>query len=269
VAVVDFIKFYIVLVFIPIAAVAVPALFTWARDFNASARRMRRLDELSKVVSFWDSWMKTTATLVPTEGRRVEKTESFIITVINLARHDLADAGGEALTICKWGEYEELGKYKLDFAAFQKFRAGLPWYRRAFLLYRAPNRSASIPKTSFHLMLLWLAFLDLFEALGGRIGSPSLRAWEPWGISGLDAFAVAHPVLFQVGNWAFQVCIALFVRWEATSLEKKRRFYVRDRFWKRLGFAEEDGTPVKVEEQARPAASGADVSAGHIVQSGK
>jgi hypothetical protein len=268
VAVVDFIKLYIVLVFIPVAAVAVPALLTWARDFNASARRIRRLDELIKVVSFWDGWMKTTATLVPTEGRRIEKTESYISTVINLARHDLADAGGEALAICKWGQYEELGKYELDFAAFQKFRAGLPWYRRAFLLYRTPNRRVRIPKTLFYMTLLLLP-LNLFVSLGGHIVPSGLRSLEPWPFPGLHAFAAAHPVLSAVFDWAYLVGFALFNRREAIKFENDRRCYVQDRFWKRLGFTEEDGAPAKAREQESPAASGADVSAGHVAQSGK
>jgi hypothetical protein len=213
VAVVDFIKLYIVLVFIPVAAVAVPALFTWARDFNATARRMRRLDELSKVVSFWDSWMKTTATLVPAEGERIEKTESLIRMLVNFARRDLVDAGYEALEICKWGEYEELWKYKLDFAGFQKFRAGLPWYRRVFLLYKAPNRFARIPKAMFH-MELSLTLLVLYDTFGGRIVPSILRGWEPWPIRGADAFKIAHPVLGQVVLWAYFVGLVLFMRWE-------------------------------------------------------
>jgi hypothetical protein len=89
VALADFIKLYIVLVFIPVAAIAVPALFTWARDFNGAARRMRRLDELSKVVSFWDSWMKTTAALVPADGERIEATESLICMILKTAVESL------------------------------------------------------------------------------------------------------------------------------------------------------------------------------------
>jgi hypothetical protein len=96
--------------------------------------------------------------------------------MVKLARRDLADAAYEALDICNSGEYEELGKYKFDFAGFQKFRAGLPWYRRAFLLYRAPNRFVRIPKASFHLTLLWLALVQLFGVLGGGIVPPRLRA---------------------------------------------------------------------------------------------
>lgn len=244
---VDFIKLYIVLVFIPVAAVAVPALFTWARDFNAAARRMRRLDELSKVVSFWDSWMKTTATLVPADGERIEKTESLICMLVKLARRDLADAGYEALDICEWGEYEELWKYKLDFAGFQRFRAGLPWYRRAFLLYRAPNQFVRIPKVLFHLELL-LTLLMLFVTFGGHIVPPSLRGWEPWPIRGSDAFAIAHPVLSQVVLWAFFVGLVLFLRWEATRFENDPRYYVQDRFSKRTGFTKGDGARAEAGE---------------------
>jgi hypothetical protein len=235
----DFIKLYIVLVFIPVAAVTVPALLTWARDLNATARRMRRLDELDKVVRFWDSWMKTTATLVPFDGRYNANTESRIHGLVRLARVELADAGIEALFVRKSSEFEELGKYKLDFVEFQKFRAGLPWYRRVLLLYSAPNRFVRIPKVLFYLELS-LTLLMLFVTFGGHIVPLSLREWEPWPIRSSDAFALAHPVLSRVVLWAYFVGLVLFMRWEVTRIENNRRCYVQDRIRERLGPTEEE-----------------------------
>ena len=63
----DFIKLYIVILLIPIAGIAVPAMITWARDLDATARRMRAVDEQNKIVAFWDNWAKSLDETKPTE----------------------------------------------------------------------------------------------------------------------------------------------------------------------------------------------------------
>jgi hypothetical protein len=39
--------------------VTLPLIFNWFKDRNASSRRLRQLDEATKIVAFWDSWLKT------------------------------------------------------------------------------------------------------------------------------------------------------------------------------------------------------------------
>lgn len=79
-----------------------------------------------------------------------QKTESLIRSLLTQSRRELADAGLRVASIYRRKEFRELQKYKLDFAGFQRFRDGLPWYRRAFLLYKAANDRAQIPQLAFH-----------------------------------------------------------------------------------------------------------------------
>src|ERR1039458_1049622 len=97
-------RLYIVLIAIPAAAILVPALLTWARDLDATARRMRQLDEQNKIVSFWDNWMKTVSSVVPQEEDRNAKTELLIRSLTSSARHLLADAGADVVSLYRSAE---------------------------------------------------------------------------------------------------------------------------------------------------------------------
>src|ERR1035438_9006965 len=138
----DLVKLYVVLIFIPVAAIAVPAVLTWARDLDATARRMRQVDEQSKKGLFWDSWAKAATATMPHEEEQHTWAESRIGSLVRASRRELADAGEQVIEIYRSDADREFQKFELGFAEFQGFRAGLPWYRRAFLLYRAPNSPA-------------------------------------------------------------------------------------------------------------------------------
>jgi len=230
----DFIKLYIVLIFIPVAAILVPAWITWARDLDRTASRMRRVEELSKRVSFWEDWVKAVVAVTPPDEARNERTEFFIRALLISARHELADAGREALSIYKLDEYMELREFKLGFAEFQRFRAGLPWYRRAFLLYSAPNFAVRIPKFGFHLMLTMAVFALVTAPFPGGV---SVRHYlsKLWMLKGVDAFANAHRVAFDVIAFVYSICAPLWMRQVAIWRENDRSLYVRDRVRDRFG----------------------------------
>jgi hypothetical protein len=194
----DFIRLYVVLIFNPLAAILVPALITWARDLDATARRMRLIDEQSKIVGFWDNWVKAALATIPNEKERDTGTESLIHSLVWAARGELADAGRNVYSIYRWGEYRELRRFKLDFAGFQRFRAALPWYRRAFLLYRSPNNEARSPQFTFHLLLVVIVVgIPLGVLFGGTPEDP-IRAHMPQVFNGIHVFRDAHPVLVLV-----------------------------------------------------------------------
>ncbi len=152
----DFVRTTLVLIGIPIASILVPALLTWARDLDAPSRRIRKLDEQSKIVAFWDGWLKTVTATKPADNRFHQKSEARIVAITREARHALADAGSSALLIYRLDEYRayhvrrrDYRKYKLNFEEFQRYRKTLPWYRRALLLYKAPNPRLSVSRLHF------------------------------------------------------------------------------------------------------------------------
>jgi hypothetical protein len=227
----DFLKLYIVLIVIPIAAIMVPAVLTWTRDLDATARRMRKIDEETKKINFWNNWVKIAIETIPDENEWDTRTETTIRSLVRVARRELAYSGTNALRIYRLAEQRELEKFKLYFKEFQEFRAGLSWFRRAFLLYKAPNSRAKTFKTTFHLMLITLisspvlipliiVFRHFFPS------SPVSNA--PWYLLAIGAFTRAHPIMFQLFFCAYLFGVPIYMRQQARRCENDRSFYIRD-----------------------------------------
>lgn len=142
-----------VLIGIPLVAILLPAFLTWAKDLNPIARRVRQLDEQSKLIDFWDNWIKTISSTLPSI-RHKDKTEGITISLLNEARVELLYAGRNVLSLYRADELRDYREFKLSFAEFQKYRANLSWFRRAFLLYKSPNRSAKYAKRMFYWYVL-------------------------------------------------------------------------------------------------------------------
>jgi hypothetical protein len=158
------------------------------------------------------------------------------------ARDELADAGNVVFSIYKWDDYRALQKYKLDFAGFQKFRAGLPWYRRAFLLYSAPNFEVKIPKLAFHLMLVPVVFLLITLPVHGITAfGHSFATSIP--LQGIDTFWSAHQMFFAVFSLVNLVSLPLLTRQLAIWHENDRSLYIRDRIKARYCSSKVDGDP--------------------------
>jgi hypothetical protein len=246
----DFIRLYIVLIFIPIAAISVPAIMTWARDLDATARRTRQIDEQSKIVNFWDNWVKAVVANMPAEERWNTGNEALIRDLIRASREELAGAGRSVISICHREEYREVQKFRLYFSEFKVFRAGLPWYRRALLLYNAPNANARL-----------LHFLFFFFLAASVVGEPLLAligqihpvhhplTSTPWLLQGVEAFASVHPVLARIFNFAYLLFSALFMRRGARKCENDQSLFVWDRISERMRSPDED-FPSKVGDRA-------------------
>jgi hypothetical protein len=228
-------RLYIVLIAIPSAAIFVPALLTWAKDLDAIARRMRKLEEQNKIVSFWDNWMKTVSVVVPQKEEQNAKTESLIRALTSSARHLIADAGSEAVSIYRSSEYRAWEEYKLTFAQFQTYRAGISWYRRAFLLYKAPNFSAKVFKIMFHIVAAGtiLAFIPrpfrrtLFGGFDGVL---------PWlgPPHSVQVFLNEHPILGYLLYSAYCVGVAILTRQRSIKFENDSGYFIRDEVARRF-----------------------------------
>lgn len=137
-----------VLIVIPLIAILIPAILTWAKDLNPVVRRVRQLDEQSKLVDFWDSWIKAMSSTVP-RGLHKDKTEGITISLLHEARIELLNAGRNVLSLYRADELHDYREFKLSFAEFQEYRANLSWFHRTFLLYKSPNRAAKNSKILF------------------------------------------------------------------------------------------------------------------------
>jgi hypothetical protein len=181
---------------------------------------MRRLDEQSKIVNFWDNWIKTISAMKLPNDDDDARSEIRIRSVISSARHLLAEAGANVVGLYSASEF--------TLAEFQAYRAGLPWYRRVLLLYRAPNKRARLYKVGFHLCLwaavcvlavAWIAHLfgrEIFEA-ADRLPPPHGEVRTLLGslniLSALQIFAV--------------VCIIVYYRYASIECEKSERYYTK------------------------------------------
>ena len=230
-AISDFMRQYIVLIAIPVAAIIVPTLLTWARDLDATARRVRQLDEQNKIVSFWDNWMKTVSIVVPQEGDSNARTERLIRSLTSSARHLLADAGRDVVSIYRDAEYREFLKFRLRFEQFRAFRAGLSWYRRAFLLYKAPNPRAEVYEFLFHFYLVSasvvvpVSLIEIFK-MHGVVG------WLPPPRVVIGALLANSTILLLVIHLSF-LGVTVFLRQRSRRFENDQTYYVRDRIKRR------------------------------------
>jgi hypothetical protein len=236
-AISDFFRLYVVLVAIPL----IPHLLTWARDFDATARKVRFLDHANKLVSFWDNWVKTIATIIPDEEHRSEGTELLVSGATSWARHQLADVGYEVVLFYRSKAEKDLAEFPMSYSEFQIYRAGLPWYRRALLLYKSPNRMARTQKFGFQSILsFWVAFIGfvgLLHLLRGVLHSyrDQILANLPWVTHRIatDVFIDAHPVLFFTALIGYTVASLAYCRQTSIKFENDPSHYVRDRLRRR------------------------------------
>lgn len=239
----DFIKLYIVLIAIPL----IPHILTWARDFDATARRMRFVDHATKVVSFWDNWIKTLATIIPAEGYKNAGTESLIREVTAEARHLMADIGLELIDIYRRRELRELREFPLSYKEFQAYRAGLPLWRRALLLYKSPNPRARAMKFTFQLYF-WTTVVGSTAIPLAYLFRDLIRTaiWQtaPWILhrSGWDAFLDVHPIACGVLFYAYTIGIISFYHRRSVRYESHPSYFPRDRARRRF-FEDNEGAP--------------------------
>jgi len=147
------------------------------------------------------------------------------------ARRELLRAGQKARLIYRPKVNQAFDKYKVTFKQFQAYRSKLPWYRRALLLYAAPNPSAAWFKSTFHFLLVLqiveIVGLEYFDPLGTLLGPPPPpTAW-------VVEFGHAHHLiafLMYLAFWIFLVGCALglnaWVRRIAIKYENDPQFYL-------------------------------------------
>jgi hypothetical protein len=229
--IIDFIRTAWVLIAIPLAGILVPAVLTWARDLSLPARRMRSLEEQSKVVSFWDGWTKAvSSTALPKENSN-RLDEVYLTALAQDARRELIRAGQIAKSLYRPKVDPAYAKYRLTFKEFHAYRSKLPWYRRALLLYGAPNPYAARVKSYAHFALA-TATLE-FAGLVQELLWPKKLALIPPPPAWLMTFVNTHHVFAYLVAWVSLVLVVgvlvlgcAFFRWRTIVYENDPRYYL-------------------------------------------
>ena len=138
---------------LPLAVTAViglsSAVFTWAKDWNASARRSRLLDEATKRVQFWDTWLKASSengTVLTEPQKEMARTEVARVAELTYRYYQ------SALLQDTWTRQE----YKV-------YRERIGVFRQFFLLYRPPNPAARRLRALIGIMIVFVLALQLLE----------------------------------------------------------------------------------------------------------
>jgi hypothetical protein len=215
------------LIGIPLVAILIPAVLTWAKDLNPSAWRVRQLDEQSKLICFWESWIKAVSSTLPNESHKDDTGE--VITLLREARIEQLKAGKNVLSLYRANELRDYREFKLSFTEFQQYRAGLSWLRRAFLLYKSPNPRAKFAKLSFYWNVLspFVIFpIELSLLKHTQLGQyPAPTLLTSWLASSRGNAAVFLILLIglAIGYWIFS---SIFLRSRSIRFENDRTMYV-------------------------------------------
>jgi hypothetical protein len=220
----DFIHSPSLLIGIPLAAILVPAVLTWVKDLNPSAWRMRQLDEQFKLVSFWDNWAKAVSSTLPRVHHKSD-TEEIISSLLYEARTELAEAGKNVLHLYRKSEIRDYREFRLNFEEFQQYRASLSWPRRAFLLYKSPNRRAKIAKVNFYWNVLAPFCIASIEL--PLLKYTRLRQYPPPSfLVGLMASSRVFHVLFVASAFTYWIASSLFYRSRSIRFENDPALYL-------------------------------------------
>jgi len=124
-----------------LAGTLISIVFSWAKELNASAQRMRALDEATRRTAFWDAWLK--AHLATSEANEdVEMLKSRVRAELSAAASPVEEAYRQRAALVHPGN--------VDRAAYQDFRRSLSRSRRWLLLYKPPRALAWVPRLFFY-----------------------------------------------------------------------------------------------------------------------
>ena len=127
----------------------IPAAVAWSRDRDAASARIRKLDEATKKVAFWEQWLKlSTQTCDPANLDSVARVQKELSLLAEMLENDSVVA--QAAMIKQRGKSTE----------FQQKVHSMPYWRRLLLLYKPARSLAWFPRLFFFSGLI-LAFVLL------------------------------------------------------------------------------------------------------------
>jgi hypothetical protein len=132
----------------------VPAGLAWARDRDVTSARVRRLDEATKRVGFWDQWLKLSTQL----------TEPGDLTVRDRVRRELT-------MLCSMIESDSLvlhaaaSRQQDQSTAYTVKIDTMPWWRKLLLLYKPERSLAYFPRFMFFLGMFTMAIVLIAQTV--------------------------------------------------------------------------------------------------------
>jgi hypothetical protein len=140
----------------------VTVIATWAKDLNASAQRIRTLDEATKRAAFWDTWSKAMAAADPEAN---QATFTFKVKNEVLAAADSVEKAFHVLAVQQATDANVLREHEHSLDSISRVR-------RWLLLYRPPRVRAWIPRTFFYFYVIETPLLAIFQMIGtgGKFG---------------------------------------------------------------------------------------------------
>ncbi len=153
-------KDYIIPV-IGLVGTLVTVIATWAKDLNASAHRIRTLDEATKRAVFWDTWSKALAAADPQAS---QATLTSKVKTEVLAAAETVEKAFHVLAVQQASEAHAIQEH-------QRSQDSIPRLRRWLLLYKPPRARAWIPRIFFYIYLFYTPFFPFLMGSDERWAS--------------------------------------------------------------------------------------------------
>jgi hypothetical protein len=131
----------------------VPAVISWSHDRDAASARLRKLDEATKKVAFWEQWLKLSTQICgPDDGDCIARVRKELALLAELLENDSTLAQADMV------------KQRGRSTEFQEKVHAMSTWRRLLLLYKPARALAWVPRL-FFFMGFFLAALMLFTLL--------------------------------------------------------------------------------------------------------
>lgn len=117
---------------------------SWAKELNASAQRMRALEEATKRATFWDTWLKAQLAAANANDE-VSELKMRARAELSAAAIPIEEAYRQPAGLAPASRID-----RTNYAAFQR---SVPRLRRWLLLYKPPRPIAWVPRVFFYLIL--------------------------------------------------------------------------------------------------------------------
>ncbi len=134
-----------------LAGTLIPAAISWSHDRDAASARIRKLDEATKKVAFWEQWLKlSTQICEPANSDCAARVQKELSLLAEMLENDSQAAQVQML--------RQRGRSN----AFQEKVHSMPLLRRLLLLYKPARALAWFPRLFFFVGLI-LALFMLFS----------------------------------------------------------------------------------------------------------
>ena len=135
-----------------LAGTLIPAALAWSRDRDVASSRMRKLDEATRRIAFWEQWLKVSTQIADPSD----------LTCVQRVRKELALLGdileSDSLTV-----HAQMSTQQGIASEYKKTVHSLSLWRRLLLLYPPERSLAWFPRLLFYIGLFSLIVFSVFQ----------------------------------------------------------------------------------------------------------